>query len=289
MMRIHDVIAQTGLTRKAIEYYIDQDLIRPQTQENGYRQFSRDDVARLKAIAVYRRLGVSIPEIKAVLSDSSTAALRNLAVRRNLLQIQEKQKLSLLTRLSEGLAIDEIMQDVDALEMGKNILERLTDAFPGYFGQYLAVHFSGFLLSPVESSEQMDAYETIVRWLDALPPLDLPQDLRAFLDEATTDLQIAQMEDMHAAIRSASENPEAYLKAHENTIRAYLQIRDTQEYKSSPAARMMEVMKEFQQQTGYMDVFLPAMERLSPAYAAYRRNLKKADDVYSKVFGNKTE
>lgn len=289
MMMIREVIARTGLTRKAIEYYIDQGLICPETQENGYREFSGNDVARLTSIAVYRKLGVSIPEIKAILSDSSTATLKKLAARRSLIQIQEKQKVLLLTRLSEGHPIDEIVQDVEALETKKDILERLTDAFPGYFGQYLSVHFSGFLLSPIESREQMDAYETIVHWLDTLPPLDLPDDLRAFLDEAAADLQPAQMEDMHAAVFAAGENPEAYLKAHEDTIRAYLQIRETQEYKSSPAARMMEIMKDFQQQNGYTDVFLPAMERLSPAYAAYRRRLKEADEVFSTIFGDKRE
>ena len=81
MMMIHEVIARTGLTRKAIEYYIDQGLICPETQENGYREFSGNDVARLTSIAVYRKLGVSIPEIKAILSDSSTATLKKLAAR----------------------------------------------------------------------------------------------------------------------------------------------------------------------------------------------------------------
>ena len=31
-MMIHEVMKETGLTRKAIEYYIDQGLIAPQTQ-----------------------------------------------------------------------------------------------------------------------------------------------------------------------------------------------------------------------------------------------------------------
>ena len=284
-MMIHDVMKETGLTRKAIEYYIDQGLIAPQTQENGYRVFSEEDVSRLKAISVYRRLGVSVAEIRAILGGDPAKTLGDVLVRRRIDAQQRMKKDALLERLAAGAKIEEIQIELKALEVGANIADRLFNAFPGYLGQYISLHFAHFLTTPIEQPQQQEAYETIVRWLDALPPLDLPDDLKAFLEETTAALPVEQMEDMHDAVLRMSEDPGAYLKEHEENIRAYLAVKETPEYRASAPARLMEVMKEFQQQNGYMDVFLPAMQRISPAYAIYRERLEAANAVFSGMMG----
>ncbi len=286
-MMIHEVLKQTGLTRKAVEYYIDQGLITPEAQENGYRTFSKDDVSRLESISVYRKLGLSIAEIRSIFSGEKAQTLNNLLIRRTLAARQQQQKNELLFLLAGGADINDIMPQLRALDAQESIAERLLAAFPGYFGRYLMMHFSHFLTEPIETPEQQEAYETIVRWLDALPPLNLPDDLRSFLEEATQDISAGQMEDMHAALLAASENPAAYLREHEDIIRKYMEIRDTEEYRASPAAQLMEHMKAFQRQSGYMDVFLPAMERLSPSYAAYRIQLEKADHILIRTIGSK--
>ena len=119
--------------------------------------------------------------------------------------------------------------------------------------------------------------------MDALPPLDLPDDLSVFLKEASQDITVQHMGGIHEAVLSASENPEAYFKEHKDVIRSYMTIRDTDEYKASPAARLMEHMKAFQIQSGYTEVFLPAMEQLSPAYKLYRDRLSAASEVLAQT------
>ncbi len=59
-MLINEVCKRCGLTKKAIEYYEEQGLTRPQIMENGYRVFSEDDVIQLNKIAVLRGLGISV-------------------------------------------------------------------------------------------------------------------------------------------------------------------------------------------------------------------------------------
>ena len=59
-MLINEVYKRCGLTKKAIEYYEEQGLTRPQIMENGYRVFSEDDAIRLNKIAVLRGLGISV-------------------------------------------------------------------------------------------------------------------------------------------------------------------------------------------------------------------------------------
>lgn len=288
-MLLHEALKRTGLTRKAVEYYIAQGLIAPQTAENGYREFSETDVSRLEKIAVYRKLGVSAADIQKILDGSEKQALSRILLRHTLAAKREEKKRELLEILSSGASISDISAQLDALDAQESIADRLLAAFPGHFGQYFALHFAHFLQEPIQTDAQRRAYETIVKWLDNLPPLDLPDDLRAFLDETAQYMDPRLMDDTHAAVLAASENPEAYLKEHEDALRAYMAMKDTEEYKSSPAARLMEHMKTFQQQSGYIDVFLPAMEELSLSYAIYRERLEAANEVFVKELGLQTE
>lgn len=288
-MTLSEALKRTGLTRKAVEYYIAQGLLSPQAMENGYRAFSEEDVSRLEKIAAYRKLGVSVADIKNILNGNEKQVLSLLLLRQTLVAQRDQQKRELLESLVSGASILDFSAQLDALDAQENIADRLLSVFPGYFGRYCALHFAHFLQEPIETDAQRRAYETIVKWLDALPPLDLPDDLCAFLDDAAQDMDARQMGDMHAAVLAASENPEAYLREHEDVIRAYMAMKDTEEYKASPAARLMEYMKEFQQQSGYIDVFLPAMKELSLSYAIYRERLEAADEALAKALGKKTE
>ncbi len=56
-MKSKEVQTKTGLTRKAIEYYEAQGLLNPSRDENGYRNYSDQDVSRLSQISGYRKLG----------------------------------------------------------------------------------------------------------------------------------------------------------------------------------------------------------------------------------------
>lgn len=55
--------------KKAIKYYVEQQLIDLQTQKNGYRQFTEKDIEKLKKISVLRRFSLSVHEIKQILDD----------------------------------------------------------------------------------------------------------------------------------------------------------------------------------------------------------------------------
>lgn len=64
-MRIKEVEKATGLTAKAIRMYESKGLLTvARESENDYRDYSEEDVKRLKTIAVLRRLDISVKEIK---------------------------------------------------------------------------------------------------------------------------------------------------------------------------------------------------------------------------------
>lgn len=76
-MKIKQVIKETGLTDRAIRLYIENDLVKPECDENynGRKSidFSENDVEQLKNIALLRKADFSIPEIKALQMGGETA------------------------------------------------------------------------------------------------------------------------------------------------------------------------------------------------------------------------
>lgn len=76
-MKIKEVCAQTGLTERAVRFYIQQKLFTPQAQRRGGRtwlDFSPADVDRLKAIATLRKAGFTLEEIRAMTQNYQTNA-----------------------------------------------------------------------------------------------------------------------------------------------------------------------------------------------------------------------
>ena len=51
-------------------------------------------------------------------------------------------------------------------------------------------------------------------------------------------------------------------------LEQYRAVAESEEYKASPAYRLQECLKQFQRESGYNDVFIPAMQRLSPLTAS---------------------
>lgn len=64
-MKINEVEAQVGITKKNIRFYEEQGLIAPRrNSENGYREYGQSDVETLKQIKLLRKLGVPLEEIR---------------------------------------------------------------------------------------------------------------------------------------------------------------------------------------------------------------------------------
>ena len=74
-MTIKDVEERTGLSRSNIRFYEKEKLIEPSRNEsNGYsyRDYSENDVENIKKIAYLRTLGISIEDIRSIISEKVT-------------------------------------------------------------------------------------------------------------------------------------------------------------------------------------------------------------------------
>lgn len=63
-MKIGEVEKRIGIPKATIRYYEDKGLIHPaRNNENNYRNYSEDDIMKLKHIKMFRALGVPIADI----------------------------------------------------------------------------------------------------------------------------------------------------------------------------------------------------------------------------------
>ena len=66
-MKINDLEKILDVKRSSIFYYEREGLLAPRREENNYREYSEDDLRRLKTVVVLRKLGFTVEEIRALL------------------------------------------------------------------------------------------------------------------------------------------------------------------------------------------------------------------------------
>ena len=63
-MTIKEVEQNLDIPRATVRFYEKEGLLFPHRAENGYREYSDEDIIKLKKIIVLRKLGVSVSEIE---------------------------------------------------------------------------------------------------------------------------------------------------------------------------------------------------------------------------------
>ena len=65
-MKINELEKELNISRANIRFYEKEGLLNPTRKENGYREYSEKDIAVLKKIIIYRKLGISIQDIRGI-------------------------------------------------------------------------------------------------------------------------------------------------------------------------------------------------------------------------------
>lgn len=107
MYRIGAFSKITSLTVKALRYYDEQGLLRPSARdESGYRLYSEEDYQTARRIALLRRFGFSIAELRDVLrgSGSDDELAVYLQEKRSLLEREVRRKQAQIDVLEKALA-----------------------------------------------------------------------------------------------------------------------------------------------------------------------------------------
>jgi len=61
-------------------------------------------------------------------------------------------------------------------------------------------------------------------------------------------------------------------------INKYAEFKKTDEYKNSAMAQLMDLFRKFGETSGYYEVFIPTMRKLSPAYDLYYKKMLGANE-----------
>lgn len=281
-MLINEVAKMCDVTKKAIQYYVSQGVITPTVLENGYSDFSDEDVNIIKKVVLYRRLGLSVPEIKRVLQDRND--VKEILYQRVLELEREKVKQGILRQLSEGVDIEDLSKDINQIDANTIIIRRLLDLFPSYYGKFISLNFARYLTGTIETEEQMEAFNDIIEFFDNVPELDIPSDLQEFLDEYldfySSEEGVTAINSIIQAKHDAMQDIDTFMEENKEKIDEYQRIKQTDEFKNTPAYRLMELMKAFCASSGYYDVFIPAMRRLSPLYNEYYEQMLAANEKF---------
>ena len=88
-MKINEVEAQVGITKKNIRFYEEQGLLSPRRDSsNGYRDYGEAEVAILRQIKLMRKLGVPLEEIRRMQAGGTVAD----GMRRHLVTLERERK-----------------------------------------------------------------------------------------------------------------------------------------------------------------------------------------------------
>ena len=286
-MQIGQLCKICGVTRKAMEYYEQQGLVHPAVMQNGYRDYSENDILLVQEISMLRKLGISIADSKAIMfSEDKCKALASYQIKMKFLLAKANRQYDCLNHLiSNGYDVAKTTKIMKKLiDENATIQEKLLSAFPGNYGKFLNLHFGRFLQGNIDTTEKMVAYQKIIDWLDTVSELTYSHSLEEFFELFNENFDEQEIEKAEKAVSAAAEDYSEYLEKNRSMMEQYLEIRNSEEYKTSPAFELQKAMLEFQQSSGYSEVFIANLKILSKPYAEYMQKLQIANREFLKQF-----
>lgn len=276
----NEIQKETGLTRKAIEYYEDKGLIHPQKSDNGYRDYSTKDLEILKKVSIFRKLGMSISDISRCISSGGDSLSSVLREKQHQLDLDEKRKV-ILEMIVKGESNEIINEKVSSLEVEETIYEKLEIAFPGYFGQMLFAAYQPFLNEPLENDGKNSFYKYIA-YLDRLPSFELTEEEKKYIEKISSPIDMKTLKDVNQAKVDAIENPEKWIKDNEDAISQYENYKNSAEYQNSMMNQIQDKLKNFMKENQYYEIAIPLIRKFSKSYDNYYKKLLKANEQYLK-------
>lgn len=175
-MKINEVEAQVGITKKNIRFYEEQGLLSPRrNSENGYRDYGETEVAILRQIKLMRKLGVPLEEIRRMQAGGTVAD----GMRRHLVTLERERKsleqsIQLCGSLKDreerldALDAEELLEEMERLEQGGTTFQdkQKQDLRP--------VRYAGAVIMALLTTALMAALIVLMVWGFTVDPADTP-------------------------------------------------------------------------------------------------------------------
>lgn len=175
-MKINEVEALVGITRKNIRFYEAEGLLAPRrNSENGYRDYGEAEVRVLLQIKLLRKLGVSLEEIRRMQSGAHTVGD---GMRRHLVSLErDRDNLEQAIRLCAGLTDrQERLGDLDAGSILKEmeVMEQGGATFQNKQRQDVRIRYVAPVVITVLMVLLMGGFAGLLLWIIALGVEDAP-------------------------------------------------------------------------------------------------------------------
>lgn len=232
----------------------------------------------LKKISIYRKLGISVNDIKKLLEGNDQAILIRIYEQK----LQEKE-----LRESELAALKDFIDEGNADKANElldytSIEHAISALLPGKaWSEYLIAHFKPFFDVRINTPEQKQALQNILAYCDETT-LHVPFLIKLGMKLANGMVKETRTaEEMISYYRDMRDDEYERLKA--NVLKgAKLKSGILKYHPSYMAQRKM--MKEFQNK-GYNDIFIPNLMILSPQYGEYKKALDSVNDRICRELG----
>lgn len=277
-MLLNEIANEVGMTKRAIKYYEEKGLLSVNKSNNGYRDYSPNDVDTLKRISVYRKLGVSVKDIKSLLENNDKDVLVRIYNEKMQDKILQDHELNALKQFIEDNDVNKIDKMLDYQSIEDAIESLLPDK---EWGDYFKSHFKPFLNIKLQTPEQKQALKNILMYCDETT-LKIPLIMRMGMKiNSGVSKETRTANEMIAYYRDMSESE--YGKLKEMTLQGVRMKSGIFKYHPVFLAQR-KLQKEFQNK-GYNDILIPNMIALSPLYADYKTNLDKVNDKICRELG----
>lgn len=290
-MKISEVMEITMLTKKAINYYEEKGLIKPEVNpENNYREYSQNNVDELVQITVLRQLDIPIKLIKDIianpkrLKDTLEQHLINLDAEINRLGKSRNVLMSCLNSVNDSkVEISELAKQLLLLNKRFEMNEReregfmkrqLKRIFPGNFGKMLVINYSPFLNSSINTKEKEEAWSNLVKFLDEVEGIEYPDEMNEIYENLTEeDIEKHEnflIQDVKKWIQITDEE----LLAERKQVFEFMNKMNSDSDKQllwQKTFSMTKNIKEQMKNVGYYEKFIENLKILSEDYCKYTK------------------
>lgn len=277
-MLLNEVIKEVGMTKRAIKYYEEKGLLSVKKDDNGYRNYTKEDVEILKKISIYRKLNIGIDDIKKLLETNDKQILLNIYHQK----LKENQAQEIELNALKDFIEDGDPNKVNELLDYETIENAIVSMLPEEeWADYLISHFKPFLNVRIKTPEQKEAFQNILEYCENTT-LKTPFMMKLGIkltggivkETRTADEMIAYYRDM-------SEEEYERLKA--SVLKGAKLKSGILKYHPAYVAQR-KMMKQYQDK-GYNDIFIPNLMVLSPKYREYKKALDSVNDRICRELG----
>ena len=175
-MKINEVEALVGITKKNIRFYEDKGLLSPgRNTENGYRDYGQAEVDALRRIKLLRKLGVPIEEIRRMQEGTQTVGD---GMRRHLVTLERERK-----NLEESVKLCELLKerteplgelDAESVLSEMERLEQSGTTFQNKQRQDVRIRYVAPVVISVAMVAMLGTLMGVFLWAAAANPVDSP-------------------------------------------------------------------------------------------------------------------